>query len=327
MIGMRFSFRNSEVLPIIPKGWPKPIYSFKEMRLSAEKIDLGRHLFYDPILSRDSSISCSSCHLQYNGFTHVDHALSHGIDGQIGTRNSPVLINLAWMPNLHWDGGVNHIEVQPLNPITHPKEMDASLSEVLQKLNKNTTYKKKFKEAFGADKIETEQLMKALSQFLLTLISSNSKYDQVKRGDVGVYFTEQEKNGYSLFQKYCSSCHKEPLFTTNTFASNGISPQTENADFGRYLITNNPADKYAFKIPTLRNSQFSFPYMHDGRFDKLKEVISYYSDSSSVFRQTNGGSISMPLHLKETQKKDLLAFILTLSDTTFLFSKSYGFPK
>ena len=311
----------------IPKKWPKPVYDFKKNPLTQEGFELGRKLFYDPILSRDKTISCASCHLQYTGFTHVDHALSHGIEGRKGTRNSPVLINLAWNKFFHWDGGVNHLEVQGINPIEHPAEMDNSLKEVINSLNTSETYPSLFKSAFGSREINTARIMKALTQFTLSLVSANSKYDQVMRKEKGVFFTDQEKNGLNLFRSDCNSCHTEPLFTNTFFASNGLPIDTLLKDIGRYGITHNPKDSMQFKIPTLRNIEFTFPYMHDGRYRKLKEVLNYYSDGINVKTTYLHGNLKKPLRYTEAQKKDLLAFLYTLTDKSFLYNKRFFFPK
>ena len=153
----------------IPKGFPQPEYNFKNNPLTEEGFQLGRHLFYDPILSKDNTISCASCHLQATGFTHVDHELSHGIEGRIGTRNSLTLQNLAWNKNFMWDGGVNHLEVQAIAPITSEMEMDETLENVVHKLQKSEKYQRLFQEAFNTKKITGQLTLKALTQFVIML--------------------------------------------------------------------------------------------------------------------------------------------------------------
>ena len=211
------SFSDRFSTPIyleIPKGWPKPNYDFKRNPSTEEGFQLGRHLFYDPILSRDNSISCASCHLQATGFTHVDHQLSHGIDGKIGTRNSMALINLAWSKDFMWDGGVNNLEMQPINPITNPNEMDESLEHVLSKLQNSQKYRGLFNKAFGDEKITSQGLLKALAQFTVMLLSANSKYDRVMRKEET--FTEREQIGYNLFKKTATPViQNHCLVTTN----------------------------------------------------------------------------------------------------------------
>ncbi len=302
-----------------PSYWPKPYYNFKNNPLTKQKIALGRKLFYDPILSLDSSISCSSCHLSFTAFTHVDHALSHGIQDRIGTRNSPTLQNLAWSSSFMWDGGVNHLDIQSLFPITHPDEMGENLPHVIEKLNKQPVYQKLFQQAFHSEEITGEYLFKALSQFMLTLVSKDSKYDQVKAGKN--HFNEQEERGYRIFQQQCQSCHQEPLFTNHGFASNGLLPDTNLKDIGRMRITQSATDRYQFKIPTLRNIEFSYPYMHDGRFPSLMSVLNFYQSKGSKNEHT-----APEIHaitFTDVEKIDLYAFLLTLSDRTFLFNPQF----
>jgi cytochrome c peroxidase len=325
------SFKSKHDLVIlsfkIPNKWPNPVFDFNNSPITQQGFELGRKLFYDPILSRDSTISCASCHLQYTGFTHIDHAVSHGIEGRKGTRNSPVLINLAWQTSFHWDGGVNHIEVQGINPIQHTAEMDNTLEEVIRRLSESEIYRSMFNEVYGSTEISTPNIMKALSQFTLSLVSSNSKYDQVIRKDKGISFTDQEKRGYKIFKKNCTSCHKEPLLTETFFASNGIKIDSLYNDVGRYTITHNAIDSMKFKIPTLRNIEYTFPYMHDGRYRKLKDVINYYSDEINQNDPYLSPQLKGPFHFSEYEKKDLLAFLKTLTDKEFLYDKRYSFPK
>lgn len=316
---------KGSITPYYPKDWPDPIYSFEAENYSKDGFELGRLLFYDPILSRDSIISCASCHLSYTGFTHVDHALSHGINDRIGNRNAPALINLAWQSHFHWDGGVKHLEAQALNPITHPKEMDQSLAQLLNKLNESSFYQAQFEKVFKEKGITTKKLLQSISYFTSSLISFNSTYDKVMRKEIK--FSPQEQSGYRLFMKNCANCHQPPLFTKpNFFASNGLEMDTSLKDLGRYSITLNPKDSMLFKVPTLRNIVYTFPYMHDGRFKKLKEVIQYYSDSLKTSRKLSH-PLKKAFHFNEKEQKDLLAFLYTLSDTQFLFDKNLSFPE
>lgn len=325
---LSFGWKSDPIIQIvIPKKWPKPVYNFTDQPISVAGFELGRKLFYDPILSRDSSISCASCHLQYTGFTHVDHAVSHGIEGRKGTRNAPALINLAWNKAFHWDGGVNHIEVQGLNPIKHPAEMGNSLEELIKRLKNSDHYPELFRKAFGSDEINTSRMMKALTMFEVSLVSSNSKYDKVVRKEKGVSFTEQEKNGMKIFREHCAACHSEPLFTNTGFSSNGLQIDTSIRDVGRYAITHIGKDSMQFKIPTLRNIEFTFPYMHDGRFRKLKDVINYYSDGIDYRSPYLDARLKKPFRFTEYEKKDLLSFLLTLTDKEFLYDKRFSFPK
>ncbi len=309
----------------IPAKWPKPHYDFTQNPLSKEKFELGRTLFYDPDLSRDSTISCANCHLQYSGFTHIDHSLSHGIDGKIGTRNAPVLINLAWQQFFHWDGGVSSLNKQAINPLTHAKEMDNRLDEVLRRLNQSSFYRNRFYQAFGDSVIQTASMLKALASFTVSLVSANSTYDQVKRGESS--FTNQEESGYQLFKKYCASCHQEPLFMKNEFKSNGIALVPALNDYGRMDITNRKEDSLLFKIPTLRNVEFSFPYMHDGRYKQLKDVLNHYGNLHGNRTFYSKELKKLNRLLTSNEQKDLIAFLKTLSDQEFLFNPQFKYPK
>lgn len=321
------SFSKDYFTPIyfdIPKGFPKPTYDFKNNPLTEEGFELGRKLFYDPMLSKDSTISCASCHLQQTGFTHVDHDLSHGIDGKIGTRNSLTLQNLAWSKTFMWDGGVNHLDVQAIAPITSEVEMNENFENVINKLNQNQEYKDLFQKAFGNKKITGQLTLKAISQFVVSLTTSNSKYDRVIRKEEK--FTEMEQKGYDLFKQNCASCHTEPLFTNHNFKNNGLQIDTTLNDFGRMKVTQNPKDSLLFKVPTLRNIEFTFPYMHDGRFKTLTEVVKHYNFRIQKSK-TLSKELETPLNLSDNQRVELVSFLKTLTDKEFLFNPKYGFPK
>ena len=307
----------------VPRTWPEPKYDFKKNPLTEEGFQLGRHLFYDPILSRDNTISCQSCHLQQTGFTHVDHQLSHGIEGKIGTRNAMVLINLAWNKNFMWDGGVNNIEMQAINPITSPFEMDETLENVVTKLQNSSKYRTLFSKAFGDEKVTSQRLLKALAQFTVMLKSSNSKYDKVMRKEA--VYNEREQRGYDLFKVNCASCHKEPLFSNDKFENNGMEIDTTLNDFGRIKITNKKEDYLRFKVPTLRNVQYTFPYMHDGRFKTLTEVVKHYNSLGND--KSLPKELAKPMNLSDNDRVDLVLFLKTLTDNEFLFDKRYSFPK
>lgn len=303
--------------------WPQPTYNFKKNPLDSAKIELGRWLFYDPILSKDSTISCASCHSPYNAFAHNDHALSHGIQDRIGTRNAPALVNLAWSKGFMWDGAVNHLDVQALAPIENHLEMDEKLIHVIAKLQRLKKYQIKFSLAFGDSKITGQRMLLALAQFQLTLVSQQSKYDQVKQGKAS--FTELEKKGYRLFQQHCSSCHTEPLFTNQSFQNNGLLPDSVLKDIGRMKISQKAADSLKFKVPTLRNCERTAPYMHDGRYNSLQMVLFHYS--ANIHQSpTLAKELKTSIPLTEQDKNALLAFLKTLTDKTFLTNKSHQFP-
>ena len=307
-----------------PDYFPKPVYDFQQNPLDSNKIELGRTLFYDPILSDNNTISCVSCHSSFNAFAHTDHDLSHGIFDSIGNRNAPALFNLAWQKAFMWDGAINHLDMQALAPISHKSEMGSNINAVIMKLNESKEYKEAFLNAFQDSTISTAEILKALSQFQLTLVSANAKYDRVKMGKE--VFTEQEKNGYQLFKKDCASCHSEPLFSNYNFENNGLPIDPTINDLGRYVITENDNDKAKFKVPSLRNLSFTYPYMHDGRFMTLQEVINHYT-SGIEHSTTLSSQLNESIELSSNEKVDLISFLLTLNDKDFVFNKKHQFKK
>jgi cytochrome c peroxidase len=311
-----FKSVNDELF-YVPKNFPQPLYDFANNPLSKEKIELGKILFYDPILSKDNTISCGSCHLSYTAFTHTDHDLSHGIDNRIGTRNAPSLANLAWSKNFMWDGAVHHLDMQALAPISNHDEMDETLSNVVSKLQQSKKYRKLFYNAFNDSVVTGEHALKAISQFMVTLISANSKYDKVIRKEAGFSFTEYETKGYELFKTNCASCHKEPLFTNNEFENNGLEPDKYLNDGGRIKITKNIDDSLKFKVPSLRNVELSYPYMHDGRFKNLQMVLFHYTES--IYQSpTLSHQLKNKIVLSENDKTNIISFLKTLTDEAFL---------
>jgi cytochrome c peroxidase len=297
-----------------PANFPAPVYRMNDNPITEDGFILGRKLFYEPRLSRNNTISCGSCHIQSSAFTQHGHDVSHGIDDRLGSRNSPPIMNLAWSPDFFWDGGVFDLDLQPIAPITNHEEMDETVENVLNKLRQHPQYPSLFKKAFGSTEITTARMMKALSQFMLLCISSQSKYDSVKNGTGK--FTAEEQQGYTLFQQKCSNCHKEPLFTDHSFRNNGIAIGPNN-DKGRYLVTLNDADRYKFKVPSLRNLEFTAPYMHDGRFLTLDAVLDHYT--SGVQSTPNlDPLLSNGIPLSSTEREQLRAFLKTLSDRNFL---------
>ena len=307
----------------IPAGWPKPPTDiFAKNRLSEQGFQLGKKLFYDTRLSKDGNISCANCHQQFAAFATYDHDFSHGFNDQHTTRNAPALFNLAWMTKYHWDGGINHIEVQPLSPITSPTEMAETLENVLAKLKSDTVYPKLFKAAFGTTEINSQRMLKALAQFTGSIVSANSKYDKVLRGEAK--FTYSEENGYAVFKAKCAACHTEPLFTDNSLRNNGLAINEYLKDYGRMKITNNPADSLKFKVPSLRNVAVSFPYMHDGRFYSLGEVIEHYRNGIITTQPTLDPLLTKKIDITNTQKNELIYFLNTLTDTSMTKNPRYA---
>ena len=223
-----------------------------------------------------------------------------------------------------WDGAVNHLEVQAMAPISNPLEMGETITNVVDKLNRDSSYRAHFASVFGGETITGEKLLKSIAHFQASLVSKDSKYDKVKRGEEN--YTDQEERGYQLFLEKCNSCHSEPLFTNHEFENNGLPVDSVYKDLGRMGITQNSQDSLKFKVPTLRNIEFSFPYMHDGRFNTLYEVIDHY-ESGIHESETLSEELRKGLKLTENEKVDLVTFLLTLSDKEFLFNPDFGFPR
>ncbi len=307
----------------VPKGWPKPYDIFANNPLTEEGFQLGRKLFYDGRLSKDGNFSCASCHQQFAAFATFDHDFSHGFNDQFTTRNAPALQNLAWVPLYHWDGGINHIEVQALSPLTAPNEMAENVDSVLNKLRADAAYKKMFIKAFGNEVINSQKMLKALAQFVGTLVSANSKYDKVKRGEDS--FNASELHGYEVFKAKCEHCHKEPLFTDNSFRNNGLSANDFLKDYGRMRITSEAEDSIKFRVPTLRNVGVTQPFMHDGRLYSLGQVVEHYR-SGIQQSATLDSSLRKGIILTPKEKYDLVLFLGTLTDTSFLKDKRFSQP-
>jgi cytochrome c peroxidase len=310
-----FAFYNSSIGIVRPYNFPNTEYNFSNNPIDENKISLGRSLFYDPIRSIDSAISCASCHSSFNAFAHTDHSLSHGINDSIGRRNAPALFNLAWHKSFMWDGAINHLDMQSLAPMTSELEMGESLEHILVKLRRSDYYKKKVYDAYNDSIIDTPKMLKSLSQFLLTLVSSNSKFDKVLIGEK--QFTDKEKKGYLIYQNNCAQCHTQPLFSSYDFETNGLAIDTTLNDYGKFEISGNPKDSLLFKIPSLRNLSYTYPYMHDGRFNSLNQVINHYNTDTVLFQS---------IQLNQTQKVDLISFLLTLNDSIFVFDQKHRFP-
>jgi len=320
---MAFKKSNNAAYPV-PEGWPQPVYDFRKNPLDKDKIAIGKRLFYDPVLSRDSTISCASCHLSYTAFAHTDHDLSHGIEGRIGTRNVPALMNLAWSKSFMWDGAVNHLDVQALAPMSSPQEMDESIGHVIAKLQSTAPYPSLFYKAFGDSVIRTGYVLRSISQFMLTLVSANAKYDRVKRGTET--FTGPEARGYVLFRKNCASCHTEPLFTNGGFENNGLAVDETLGDAGRIKITHDSSDSLKFKVPSLRNVELSYPYMHDGRFKTLNQVLNHYIMGIQQSPTLNP-ALRKGIYLTGSDKADIIAFLLTLTDREFIRDTAFAFSR
>jgi len=308
-------FQERILPPIIPNDNP----------LTEEGIALGKKLFFDRRLSNDNTISCASCHNPSNAFSDVSQ-FSAGVDGQAGIRNAMPLFNLAWNYNnrFNWDGGEFGLENQAFEPVTNPIEMHSNWTDVANKLQQDAQYPTLFLQAFGTSDIDSTSVAKAIAQFERTLISGNSKFDRYQLGMEDL--TAQELNGFDVYLREdkgdCFHCHgtgTNPLWTDNDFHNNGLDAIF--TDLGLGSVTGDPNDNAKFRTPSLRNLIFTAPYMHDGRFATLDEVIDFYSfglqDSPTVdplMKNVDQGGVQ----LSPEDKADLIAFLLTLTDTEFV---------
>jgi cytochrome c peroxidase len=316
-------------LLILPTHFPQP-EMLTGNPTTVDGVFLGRKLFFDPILSGNNQISCETCHEQAKAFTDGVAFSSKGLSGNFLHRNSPVLINLAWANNgLFWDGGAKNLESLIIGPITHLDEMGQNVLELPEELQRAGDYAKLFDKAFPNDSekgITTPKILKAIAQYIRTLNSSDSKYDQYILNKLQL--SESEQAGMKIFDVKCASCHtrKTHLFTDNLFHNNGLdtvfTEEFENANKGRYRITYKEEDLGKFKTPTLRNLAYSSPYMHDGRFETLEQVLNHYSSGIQDFPTLD--SSLRGLSLSAAEKELLLAFLLTLNDESFVNSREFS---
>lgn len=303
----------------VPENFPQPIYTFENNEITQQGFELGRDLFYDPILSRDGSVSCNNCHIQATAFADSPaHPISIGVDNRLGIRNAPTLTNLAFYPEFFWDGGVTHLDFVPINAIESDFEMDETVENVVNKLNASNKYRSLFSDAFGVEEITLPFVLHALSQFTNMMISADSKYDKHIRGE-GTSLSESELKGLALFQEKCASCHSGALFTDFSYRNNGLD--STFVDQGRARITALDSDIGKFRVPSLRNIALSAPYMHHARFNTLEEVLDHYS-SGMVYHNTideifiNDDQLGIPLQANE--KSAIIDFLHTLTDHEFV---------
>jgi len=315
---------------LLPPHFSSPTIPY-DNPLTVEGVALGRKLFYDPILSGDFTQSCSSCHQQSLSFAEAT-AVSTGITGAKGHRNAMPLINLAYHNRLFWDGRSFSLEQQLLEPVPNPIEMNLPWVVAMDRLNQHADYPSLFKQAFGVDYIDSTQITKALAQFLRTLISGNSRFDQYILGQAAL--TPQELQGMNLYATEAADCfHCHPFeerfqFTTFSFMNNGLDKEGEFQDSGLGGIVANPNLIGAFKVPTLRNIAQTAPYMHDGRFETLRQVIDHYDmgghPSSTIDPLMK--HVGTGLNLSAQEKEALIAFLLTLTDANFLSNPAFSAP-
>lgn len=283
--------------------------------------ELGRKLFFDPILSADRSISCASCHKPAHAF--ADNArVSKGVGGAEGARNTPSVMNSTARVSFFWDGRAGSLEAQAIFPIENPLEMALPIAQALERINADASYADQFSELYGGP-ATAKSLGAALAAFEKTLETANSPYDRYQQGEDGA-LSESAKRGRLLFigRANCATCHSGEDFTSDRFENIGLYNGKELSDRGRAAITRLPRDNGMFKVPSLRNVAMTAPYMHNGMFPTLRAVVDYYNEpdrgvSGSVNRDAK---LDKPLHLSEAEIDDLLAFLESLTDERFTSS-------
>ncbi|MCB0584088.1 MAG: cytochrome C peroxidase [Phaeodactylibacter sp.] len=322
----------------LPDWFPAPALP-EDNPLTVEGIALGRHLFYDPILSSDSTQSCSSCHNPQLSFTD-GNKVSTGILGIDGRRSSMAIVNMAFnTKGFFWDGRAATLEAQALLPVEDHTELNDSWENVVKKLARHKDYPAMFRQAFGIEKkseITKELAVKAIAQFERTMVSYQSRFDKVVWEQQG-WPTDAEQRGRDLFfvefatntqdHPGCSHCHGSALFTENNYFNNGIDSVATLSDFKDYglgEVSGNIYDNGKFRVPTLRNIALTAPYMHDGRFNTLEEVLDHYA--SGGHGVSNEDANIQPFTLNEQQKQDLIAFLNMLTDTSFVNNPAFQSP-
>lgn len=312
---------------------------FGDNPLTEQGVALGRLLFYENLLSRDNSIACASCHVQANGFSDTN-TLSFGVDGSLGKRQAMSIFNLAWHTNeFFWDGRAHLLRDQALMPIQDPLEMKETLDGVISKLEVSDIYPDQFIRAFGDNEITAERISLALEQFMKSIVSNRSNYDRSLEGTYTL--TASEKRGKDLFfTEYnpafpdisgadCAHCHGGSNFDNKQYFNNGLDKEADQTDIGREAVTNDPKDRAKFKVPSLRNVALTSPYMHDGRFKTLIDVIDHYDHGIQKSPTLNGAldyTTQTGLMLSEQDKQDLIAFLNTLTDANLTHDVRYSNP-
>ncbi len=307
--------------------------------LTAQGVQLGKMLFYETMLSKDGSLSCASCHRQSDGFSDTTR-FSIGVEMLPGKRQAMPIFNMAWHSNeFFWDGRAHLLRDQSLKPIQDPLEMNETLENVIAKLSASEMYQDQFIRAFGSSEISAEKMSLAMEQFMLSIVSYDSKYDKFLAGELQL--TESEERGLLLFEtEYnpffpdlsgadCVHCHGGANFENDQYMNNGLDTDATMTDIGREEVSNDPNDRGKFKVPSLRNVAVTPPYMHDGRFQTLEEVIAHYNEGiqeSATVDPTVLNTKDTGLLLTEQDKIDLINFLKTLTDDTFLNESSYKTP-
>jgi len=310
----------------------------EDNQLTVQKVELGRMLFYEKKLSKGETQSCADCHLQVDGFSDI-RRFSLGVDDLPGRRQAMAIFNMAWHTNgFFWDGRAPMLRDQALKPIQDPLEMNETLENAVAKLQATKDYRFQFARAFEDSTITAEKMGLAMEQFMNTILSMNSKYDQYLLGNAtlseseqrghDLFFTEFDPNG-SVKGGECFHCHAGVNFTNNKFMNNGLDDESSFTDFGYFETTASDTDKAKFKVPSLRNIAFTAPYMHDGRFATLDDVLNHYNHgvkNSATVDEIMQYNINPGLQLTVKDIEDIIAFLHTLSDETYLTNKDYSNP-
>jgi cytochrome c peroxidase len=311
----------------VPANFPPLAYNLSNNPPTEKGFELGKKLFYDGRLASDGIVSCGFCHIQEDAFTHHGHTLSHGVDDAIGTRNTPPIQNLDYQTTFMYDGATSHLDLQPIIPFTSPIEMNGDFAKAITMMKSDSEYQKLFKIAFTDGQINSENMLKALGQFMVMMTSSNSRFDKYRRNESGGTLTQDEQQGYALFNQKCASCHATDLFTDNSFRNNGLQVNPAINDVGRFRVTELPQDKYTFKVPSLRNIEKTAPYMHDGRLFTLEAVMDHYNSgvvNSATLDPTLNKNGTLGITLTATEKTKIIAFLKTLTDTQYLTDKRFS---
>jgi cytochrome c peroxidase len=301
-----------------PQGFPEVVHP-EGNEYTVERWNLGKKLFYDPILSKDGSISCASCHDPSLAFSD-NKPVSVGADGLLGTRNSPSIANVAYQPYYTREGGLPTLEMQILVPIQEHNEFNNNIVLIADTLSKIPSYVQMAKAAYDQEP-SAFVITRALSQFERSMISGQSFYDLEYNYNIEGSMSDSAIKGKALFDSErtsCSTCHSGFNFSNYSFQNNGL--YDEYPDNGRERLTQNPNDKALFKVPSLRNAEVTGPYMHDGSIATLAEVIVHYNSGGS--NHINKNSLIEPLNLTETEGADLLAFLKSLTDQKFITNKN-----
>ena len=281
--------------------------------LTPEKVKLGKRLFGDKLLSRNRSLGCKGCHKPKRAFTD-GRAKAVGVYGRQGNRSVPTLVNRAYGRAFFWDGRTSTLEEQVVKPIESTTEMDMTVEEVIERLQRKRRYRKMFRQAFGRD-INSEDLARALASYVRTIYSGNSPFDRYIYGDRNA-LSEQARRGLRIFRGKgnCTACHIGPTFSDEDFHNTGVAwPDGKLLDEGRFTVTGKAEDQGAFKTPTLREVGRTAPYMHDGSLATLKDVIDFYDDGGR--KNPYLDPEIRPLRLTKEEKTELLAFLKSLTGT------------